>query len=48
MLPGLVLVGLGITLMVTPLTSAVLGSVPQSEAGVGSAVNNAVARIAAW
>lgn len=45
-LPGLVLVGIGISLMVTPLTSAVLGSVPQSEAGVGSAVNNAVARIA--
>ncbi|WIE65345.1 MFS transporter [Curtobacterium sp. MCLR17_036] len=45
-LPGLVLVGAGIALMVTPLTSAVLGSVPQSEAGAGSAVNNAVARIA--
>ncbi len=44
--PGLVFVGLGITLMVTPLTSAVLGSVPESEAGIGSAVNNAVARIA--
>ncbi|ROS78292.1 EmrB/QacA subfamily drug resistance transporter [Curtobacterium sp. PhB130] len=44
--PGLVLIGLGITLMVTPLTSAVLGSVPQTEAGVGSAVNNAIARIA--
>ncbi|WJY00575.1 MFS transporter [Curtobacterium sp. 458] len=45
-LPGLVLVGVGISLMVTPLTSAVLGSVPESEAGIGSAVNNAVARIA--
>ncbi|PYY61862.1 MFS transporter [Curtobacterium sp. MCSS17_011] len=44
--PGLVLVGVGIALMVSPLTSAVLGSVPQSEAGAGSAVNNAVARIA--
>ncbi|MCS6555910.1 MFS transporter [Curtobacterium flaccumfaciens] len=44
--PGLVLIGVGIALMVTPLTSAVLGSVPQSEAGSGSAVNNAVARIA--
>jgi len=44
--PGLVLVGVGISLMVTPLTSAVLGSVPQTEAGVGSAVNNAIARIA--
>ncbi|MCJ1714095.1 MFS transporter [Curtobacterium sp. VKM Ac-2922] len=45
-LPGLVLIGAGIATMVTPLTSAVLGSVPQSEAGAGSAVNNAVARIA--
>ncbi|PZE86211.1 MFS transporter [Curtobacterium sp. MCBD17_032] len=45
-LPGLVLVGAGIATMVTPLTSAVLGSVPQSQAGAGSAVNNAVARIA--
>lgn len=44
--PGLVLVGVGIALMVTPLTSAVLGSVPEAEAGAGSAVNNAVARIA--
>ncbi|MCM3522026.1 MFS transporter [Curtobacterium sp. P97] len=45
-LPGLVLIGAGIATMVTPLTSAVLGSVPQTEAGAGSAVNNAVARIA--
>lgn len=45
-LPGLVLIGAGIATMVTPLTSAVLGSVPSSEAGAGSAVNNAVARIA--
>ncbi|MDM7889741.1 MFS transporter [Curtobacterium sp. RHCJP20] len=45
-LPGLVLVGVGIATMVTPLTSAVLGSVPEREAGVGSAVNNAVARVA--
>jgi EmrB/QacA subfamily drug resistance transporter len=44
--PGMVLVGVGISLMVTPLTSAVLGSVPEAEAGVGSAVNNAVARVA--
>jgi len=45
-LPGLVLVGAGIALMVTPLTSAVLGSVPQADAVAGSAVNNAIARIA--
>jgi EmrB/QacA subfamily drug resistance transporter len=46
LLPALVGLGIGITLMVTPLTSAVLGSVPTDEAGVGSAVNNAIARIA--
>lgn len=45
-LPGLVCMGLGLTLMVTPLTSAVLGAVPETEAGIGSAVNNAVSRIA--
>ena len=31
---------------VAPLTAAILGSVPEKQAGVGSAVNNAVSRIA--
>jgi EmrB/QacA subfamily drug resistance transporter len=44
--PGMLLLGVGLTLMVTPLTSAVLGSVAETQAGVGSAVNNAIARIA--
>ncbi|PZF63899.1 MFS transporter [Curtobacterium sp. MCBD17_013] len=44
--PGMLLMGVGLTLMVAPLTSAVLGSVAETRAGVGSAVNNAVARIA--
>jgi EmrB/QacA subfamily drug resistance transporter len=46
MLPGLVMFGLGLTITVTPLTSAVLASVDPSQSGIGSAVNNAVARIA--
>lgn len=41
-----VLFGLGLALMVAPLTSAVLGAVPSEDSGIGSAVNNAVARIA--
>ncbi len=45
-LPGVVLFGLGLSITVAPLTSAVLGSIKSSQAGVGSAVNNAVSRIA--
>lgn len=36
--------GVGLTLTVTPLTSTVLGSVPEAQAGLASGVNNAVAR----
>ncbi|WP_104162983.1 DHA2 family efflux MFS transporter permease subunit [Cryobacterium sp. N22] len=45
-LPGIVLVGLGLAITVAPLTSAVLGSIQSSQAGIGSAINNAVARVA--
>jgi MFS family permease len=41
-----VLFGLGLAVMVAPLTSAVLGAVPVAQSGIGSAVNNAVARVA--
>ncbi len=46
MLPALVLFGLGMTLTVTPLTSAVLAAVDPAQSGIGSAINNAVSRIA--
>lgn len=45
-LPALVVFGLGLAALVAPLTAAVLGAVDASEAGVASAVNNAVARLA--
>jgi EmrB/QacA subfamily drug resistance transporter len=45
-LPGVLLFGAGMTLTVAPLTAAVLGAVEDRHLGVGSAVNNAVARIA--
>lgn len=45
-LPGVLVLGAGLTLTVAPLTSAVLAAVEDRHMGVGSAINNAVARIA--
>jgi len=44
--PGVLLFALGLATTVSPLTSAVLGDVDTAHAGMASAVNNAVARIA--
>jgi MFS family permease len=45
-LPGILVFGLGVTLTVSPLTSAILGSIEMSRSGIASAVNNAVSRVA--
>jgi EmrB/QacA subfamily drug resistance transporter len=45
-LPPAVVFGLGLALTVAPLTTAVLAAVPSEHAGIGSGVNNAVARVA--
>ncbi len=45
-LPGSVVFGLGMSLLVAPLTATVLGAAPDHLAGVASGVNNAVARAA--
>ncbi len=44
--PGVVIFGLGLSMTVAPLTSAVLASISEAQAGIASAVNNAVSRIA--
>lgn len=44
-LPGLILFGLGISMVVAPLTTALMSSVPVHRAGLGSAINNAVSRV---
>jgi EmrB/QacA subfamily drug resistance transporter len=46
-LPGVCLLGLGMTLAVTPLTTAVMASVPSGMTGMASAINNTVSRLAA-
>jgi EmrB/QacA subfamily drug resistance transporter len=45
-LPAVVIFGLGLSLLVAPLTATALGSVGDAHAGVASGVNNAVARAA--
>lgn len=45
-LPGVLVFGLGMTLVVAPITSTALSAVEPSRSGVASGVNNAVARVA--
>jgi MFS family permease len=44
-LPAIVLFGIGISLVVAPLTSTLMSSVPVRNAGIGSAINNAISRV---
>ncbi|MGO4535448.1 MFS transporter [Leifsonia sp. 2MCAF36] len=46
LLPAVLLFGVGLSITVAPLTSAILGAIHPEQAGIGSAVNNAVSRIA--
>ena len=45
-LPALVIFSIGLSMTVAPLTATVLAGVEPAQAGIASAVNNAVARIA--
>jgi hypothetical protein len=44
-LPATLLFGIGISLVVAPLTSTLMGSVPVERAGLASALNNALSRV---
>jgi EmrB/QacA subfamily drug resistance transporter len=45
-LPAICLFSIGLSMTVAPLTAAVLAETAQAQAGIASAVNNAVARVA--
>jgi EmrB/QacA subfamily drug resistance transporter len=44
--PGLLVFALGLSMTVAPLTATVLADADESDAGIASAVNNAIARVA--
>jgi EmrB/QacA subfamily drug resistance transporter len=43
--PSIILFGLGISCIVAPLTNTLMGSIPVRNAGLGSAINNAISRV---
>ncbi len=46
MLPAMVIFALGLSMTVAPLTATVLAAAQESNAGIASAINNAIARVA--
>ena len=45
MLPYYLIFGVGVSIMVAPLTTALMRSVPGRQAGLASAINNAISRV---
>jgi EmrB/QacA subfamily drug resistance transporter len=44
-LPAVILFGIGISMVVAPLTSTLMSSIPSANSGLGSAINNALSRV---
>ena len=46
LLPALIVFALGLSMLVAPLTATVLADADETDAGIASAINNAIARVA--
>jgi len=44
-LPATIVFGIGISMLVAPLTTGLMSSIPVRNAGIGSAINNALSRV---
>jgi MFS family permease len=45
-LPAMIVLGIGLSLTVAPLTAAILGAIDERRSGIASAINNAISRVA--
>lgn len=45
-LPSMIVMGLGMSIMVAPLTAAILGAISPERSGIASAAKNAISRVA--
>ena len=46
LMPATALLGLGMAMLVAPLSTAIMSGIPSQSSGIASAVNNAVSRVA--
>lgn len=44
--PGIIVLGVGLSMTVAPLTTTILGAIDKTQSGIASAINNTISRVA--